>query len=72
MQFVVNLGRQKTHKAGDPAPETVDVAEKVETVFNRRNLAIFGTGVALGIILKQQSEIRTLKRTVGYLQDIIH
>jgi len=40
-------------------------------IFNTKNLILVGTGIALGIILKQQNEIHTLKRTVTCLQEII-
>lgn len=35
-----------------------------------RTLIILGAGIALGIIFKQQSEIRTLKYTLSFLQEI--
>lgn len=41
-----------------------------EELFNSRNLVILGAGIALGIIFKQQSEIRTLKFALSYLQEI--
>lgn len=42
-----------------------------QTVINVKNLVVLGAGVALGVILKQQNEIKTLKRTVTVLQEIL-
>jgi len=41
-----------------------------EGIFTRQTLVILGAGIALGIIFKQQAEIRTLKHTLSFLQEI--
>lgn len=72
--ITVSFGRPRisTHKAGTAqSTEELNVVEKAEAFFSSRNLIVLGTGIALGIILKQQSDIHTLKRTVEYLQEVI-
>ena len=39
-------------------------------IFSSKTLVILGTGIALGIIFKQQSEIHKLKFALSYLQEI--
>lgn len=55
-------------KAGTDGEES---AEKAEPLFTKRNLIILGTGVAIGVILKQQADIRGLSKTVGHLQQTV-
>lgn len=70
--FTINVGRPRItlRKATDPT-KTPDVVEQAEAIFTTKNAVILGAGIALGIILKQQSDIRTLKRTVAFLQEVI-
>lgn len=56
----------KTVKAGEEATEKVEAP-----LFTKRNLIILGTGIAIGVILKQQADIRSLSRTVGHLQQTV-
>jgi hypothetical protein len=48
-----------------------DAVAPEQTIFSVKNITLLGAGLALGIILKQQNEIHTLKRTVTVLQEII-
>lgn len=63
----ITFGRPRISlkKTGEEGLETVDTGNSIFTV---QNFVILGSGIALGIILKQQSDIQTLKRTVEYLQ----
>ena len=65
MTISITLGKPKI-KLG-----TTEEPTQERTIFNTKNLVLLGTGIALGIILKQQTEINTLKRTVVYLQEFI-
>lgn len=60
--------RSKRDPATDTSSEPIDIVETADSIFTPRNFVILGAGVALGIILKQQGDIRTLKKTVVYLQ----
>lgn len=68
--ITINIGRPKVSlsKSTDTGGET---GETSESLFNTRNLIILAAGISIGIILKQQSDIVTLKRTVEYLQEVI-
>lgn len=65
MRISMAVGRPKI-KLG-----STDETPQEETIFNTKSLVLLGTGVALGIILKQQSEIQMLKRTVTIFQAVI-
>jgi len=66
----ITLGKGSRHHKID-GETLVDVAEKAESIFNRRNVTLVVGGLALGIILKQQADIRTLRKTVEVLQRVI-
>ena len=67
----ISFGKAKaaTHKVEGASLE--DVIEKAESIFSMRNLVLIGAGVSLGIMIKQQSDIRVLKRTVEFMQEVI-
>lgn len=70
--ITINIGRprislRKTTEEG----EQPDVVDKIESIFTMRNFVLLGAGLSLGIILKQQSDIHTLKRTVEFLQEVV-
>lgn len=67
----INFGRTRVTAEKAPAADMPGAVGKAETIFNARTLVVLGTGVALGVILKQRAEIHTLKRTVNYLQEVI-
>lgn len=72
MGITINLGRPRVSLAKDgETPETTDVIDRAAALFTTRNFVLLGAGIALGIILKQGADIRTLKRTIGYLQEVI-
>jgi len=65
--ITIQIGKPRvTLKKGEDAVE-VD-AEPVFRLFTIQNFVTLGFGVALGIILKQQSDIQTLKRTLDIVQ----
>lgn len=70
--ITINIGRPRIsmRKATEDTDEP-DIVERAESLFTVRNFVLLGGGIALGIILKQQSDIHTLKRTVTYLQEVI-
>lgn len=49
--------------------EVVEVEEP--SIFTLQNLVLLGVGIAVGVILKQQGEINSLRNTVLYLQEVI-
>lgn len=67
----INIGRpkvslKKTAEEGEP-----DVVDRFESLFSVRNFVLLGVGISLGIILKQQADIRNLRATVNFLQGAV-
>lgn len=45
--------------------------EALTKTISSKGLVLLGTGIAVGIILKQKADIRSLNTTVKHLQEII-
>jgi hypothetical protein len=66
----ISFGKPKVVVRKTDGSDT-EVLEYPGSIFTWQNLVLVGAGVSLGIIMKQQSDINSLKRTVDYLQGVM-
>ena len=71
MAIIISFGKKTKTTSGEHVEEVEDVVDKIQSIFSKRNVTLLLAGVALGVVLKQQSEIHTLKRTIDILQEVV-